>query len=203
MLGPEQTQDSCSRRHSAPYSPSLTWSALPTPLKFPSLPSLAFPELLSHRAVLHHLHTSCAPGRGFELAPLIARRVLTRRMFPALQRFTFPAPLSPTFPTSPHPAPVPSARLPHVPVDTSRNVRGDALPNSVRPIQPAAEPERSEGASSCSDNPMPLNTPPPLIITSEPNAGIADELRCAGWPKPLSSIRRLSAGRLIRCRRRC
>ena len=137
------------------------------------------------------------------VAPLIARRVLTRRMFPTLQRFTFPAPLSPTFPTSPHPAHVPSARLPHVPVDTSRNVRGDALPNSVRPIQPAAEPERSEGASSCSDNPMPLNTPPPLIITSEPNAGIADELRCAGWPKPLSSIRRLSAGRLIRCRRRC
>src|SRR5215469_5353107 len=67
-------------------------------------------------------HPSRARPRGFELAPLIGRRALVRRMFPALQRFTFPAPLSPTFPTSPHPAPVPSARLPHVPVDISHDV---------------------------------------------------------------------------------
>jgi hypothetical protein len=203
MLGPEQTQGSCPRRHSAPCSRSLTWVRTPNAawLTFPSLSSLAVPELLSHRAVPHRLHTLARQARGFELAPLIARRALARRMFPALQRFTFPAPLSPTFPTSPHPAPVPSARLPHVPVGTSHDVHVDALPNSVRPTRPAAEPERSEGASSCSNNPTAHTAP--LIITSEPNAGIADERRCVSWPKPLSSIRRLSSGHVIRCRRRC
>src|SRR5215471_6350076 len=130
-------------------------------------------------------HPSRARPRGFELAPLIGRRALVRRMFPALQRFTFPAPLSPTFPTSPHPAPVPSARLPHVPVDISHDVHVDALLNSVRPTQPAAEPERNERAPSCSYNPTPLAAPPRVVRQQRRDSRLAQvagviEIRLAG-----------------------
>ena len=139
MLGPEQTQGSCPRRHSAPCSRSLTWVRTPNAawLTFPSLSSLAVPELLSHRAVPHRLHTLARQARGFELAPLIAGRARERRMFPTLQWFMFPAPLSPKFPISPHPAHVPSARLAHVPVATSHDIRVDALlPPAVQRAPP-------------------------------------------------------------------
>jgi hypothetical protein len=119
--------------------PSLTWSAFPAPpgSTFPSPPSLKFPGLLSHRAVLHRLHTLARQARGFELAPLIAGRARERRMFPMLQWFMFPAPLSPTFPTSSHPAHVPAPRLAHVPVATSHDIRVDALlPPAVQRAPP-------------------------------------------------------------------
>src|SRR5262249_9647202 len=90
-------------------------------LRFSSPPSLAFPEH-SHTEPSRTAFTPLARQARPRARPLIARRARARRMFPALQRFTFPAPLSPTFPTSPHSAHVPSARLAHVSVDTSHDV---------------------------------------------------------------------------------
>ena len=55
-------------------TPNAAW------LKFPSPPSLAFPEHLSHRAVPHRLHTPRAPGPASRARPLIARRARARRM---------------------------------------------------------------------------------------------------------------------------